>query len=134
MEDMDAICIDTDIVIDYLRGKEYRDVLPHALDKYLCRVTPITAYELYYGGFYSKKLEPVEDVLALLDPMKWTEECSKEAARIHVDLMRAGFPLEIRDILIAGICCNEEIPLLTRNIKHFQRIEHLQLVDIPETR
>ncbi|MFA5032959.1 MAG: type II toxin-antitoxin system VapC family toxin [bacterium] len=125
---METICIDTDIIIDYLKGNAYKNILPSVLNKYLCKVTPVTVYELYYGGFYTGKIKPVEDVLACLTPIIWTEKASKESAKIHVELIKKGFSLDIRDIFIASICCTEKIPLLTRNVKHFKHIKELKLV------
>jgi predicted nucleic acid-binding protein len=34
----------------------------------------------------------------------------------------------LADILSAGICLSNELPLLTRNVDHFNRIEGLKLV------
>jgi predicted nucleic acid-binding protein len=39
------------------------------------------------------------------------------------------------DTLIAGICLAQQMPLLTRNIRHYQRVMDLQLVspaDLPK--
>ena len=37
------------------------------IEKYDVHISPISVYELYYGGYYSGKLKPVEDVLAMMN-------------------------------------------------------------------
>jgi tRNA(fMet)-specific endonuclease VapC len=132
METLEApgICVDTDIVIDYLRGKnENQDILPILIEKYKVYISPVSIYELYYGGYYSGKLKPVEDVLAMLIPLDWNKEDSKKAAEVHVILSKAGETLNVKDILIAGPCLSRSIPIVTRNIAHFKKIKGLKVLD-----
>ncbi|MEW6097005.1 MAG: type II toxin-antitoxin system VapC family toxin [bacterium] len=88
------ICIDTDVIIDYLRDAPvYGDVLSWVLEEYECYVSPVTTYELYYGGFYSGKMEGVRNVLSSLTFLPWYDKSSEEAARIHVDLVKQGLDI-----------------------------------------
>ena len=36
--------------------------------------------------------------------------------------------LDSTDTLIAGICLAQQLPLLTRNVRHYQRVPGLQVV------
>jgi len=124
------VCVDTDIVIDYLRGSNVnQDILPNILKEFDVYISPISVYELFYGGFYSGKLESVEDVLDMLIPMGWTQDDSRKAAHIHVTISKAGEKLSVKDILIAGVCCSKGVPIVTRNIAHFKRIKELKVID-----
>ena len=49
------------------------------------------------------------------------------SADIYADLRRKGTPLEDADILVAGIALAHDAVLVTRNLKHFERIEGLRL-------
>ncbi len=49
------------------------------------------------------------------------------SADIYGDLRRKGTPLEDADILIAGIALANDAVLVTRNTKHFERVEELRL-------
>jgi len=61
------VCVDTDIVVDYLRGKnQNQDILPNLIAKHDVYISPVSVYELYYGGYYSGRVKPVEDVLAMM--------------------------------------------------------------------
>lgn len=125
-----SVCVDTDIVIDYLRGKhENQKILPAIIEKYDVHISPISVYELYYGGYYSGKLKPVEDVLAMMNTFDWTLEDSKKSAQLHTSLSKAGEALSVKDVLIAGLCLSRSVPLITRNVEHFKRIKGLKVID-----
>ncbi|PXF60532.1 MAG: hypothetical protein C4B59_09100 [Candidatus Methanogaster sp.] len=129
--DSRRICVDSDVVIDYLRGKtQFQDVLPSAIEKYDCYIAPISAYELYYGGYYSGRADKVDDVLNLFGILDCPRASIRKSAEIHVRLSKTGNSLDIKDILVAGTCIYFNLPLLTRNIKHFCRIKELSLVDV----
>ncbi len=49
------------------------------------------------------------------------------SADIYADLRRKGTPLEDADILVAGTALAHDAVLVTRNLKHFERIEGLRL-------
>ena len=49
-------------------------------------------------------------------------------AKIHADLVGRSLSIVIRDTLIAEICLSHNIPILTENIEHFQRVIGLKLV------
>ncbi|MEK7812467.1 MAG: type II toxin-antitoxin system VapC family toxin [Candidatus Desantisbacteria bacterium] len=135
MEEMatQRICIDTDVIIDYLRESAiYGDVLSRVLEEYECYVSPITTYELYYGGFYSGKMEGVRDVLSSLTFLHWDDKSSEEAARIHVHLVKQGLDIGVKDILIAGMCLSSNLSLLTRNVNHFLRVPGLNVINVED--
>jgi len=123
------VCVDTDIVIDYLRGKnENQDILPNLITKYDVYISPVSVYDLYYGGYYSGKIKPVENVLSLITTFDWTSEDSKKAAQIHATLSKAGETLSVKDVLIAGLCISRSVTLITRNVSHFSKIKELKVI------
>lgn len=124
--DFRRICVDSDVVIDYLRGKtRFQEVLPSAIGKYDCYIAPISAYELYYGGYYSGRIDKVEDVLDLFGMLGCPRASIRRSAEIHAKLSKTGNSLDVKDILVAGTCIYFNLPLLARNIKHFRRIQEL---------
>ena len=54
-------------------------------------------------------------------------EAADAAAQIAVVLDKAGRPLPPQDIMIAGIAAAHGFELVTRNARHFSRIEGLRL-------
>lgn len=49
------------------------------------------------------------------------------SADLYADLRRKGTPLEDADLLAAGIALAHDAVLVTRNLRHFERIDGLRL-------
>jgi len=125
---MEKIVLDTDIAIDLLRGIQKNVDLIKRLEKdKILATTDITAFELYYGAYLSKKEK--ENVLAVKEFLKklvllsTDEESMEIAGLIMANLKEKGEFLDVRDVLIAAICLTNECKILTKNKKHFQRID-----------
>ena len=80
-------------------------------------VAPMFSKKLTVFGRFVKRFEILPLDLAAPDA----------AADIYADLRRKGTPLEDADILVAGIALAKDAVLITRNLKHFRRIEGLRL-------
>jgi len=96
-------------------------------------VTSITSFELYHGAFYSKNVEEsLKETEIFLRNMKdilpLTAKSSKIAGEVMAELRREQKLIEIRDIFIGAICIENDIPLLTGNISHFERVKGLEIV------
>jgi len=128
--DTAKVCVDTDIVIDYLRGRNKNEgILPELIAKHNVYISPVSIYELYYGGYYSGKVTPVDDVLAMITPFDWTAEDARKAAQIHAALSKSGETLTIKDVFSAGLCLSRTVPLVTRNVSHFNKVRGLKVID-----
>jgi len=55
------------------------------------------------------------------------------AGEVAASLQRAGSTSGMADCLQAGICLRHGLPLATRNRRHFERVDELELVDIDRT-
>lgn len=75
----------------------------------------------------SNKLERFLQFAAQNTVLLLTEEAATCAAEHYATLCKQGKPLDDSDLLIAGIANN--LVLVTRNTKHFRRIEGLELAD-----
>lgn len=131
------ICLDTDIIIDYLRGaKEIETLIEKLLytfDEIV--ITAITVYELFAGVEYSggkgrDKVEAVLKVCSIILP--FDEKASRESSRISSELKKIGQQIGVEDEFIAAICKTSGACLLTKNVKHFHRIKGLKIFDLNE--
>lgn len=52
------------------------------------------------------------------------------ASEIAAGLNESGSAIGFADCLQAGICLRHDLPLATRNRKHFDRVDGLRLVDV----
>jgi len=121
--------VDSDILIDALRGREpSRTRVAEGLKAGTLATTAITAFELRSGVRTTKQEEEIEDLLAPLSILAFDEDASRAAATARRELEGRGETIGMGDYLIAGVCLSRALPLLTRNRHHFDRIPGLLLV------
>jgi predicted nucleic acid-binding protein len=120
---------DTDVVIDYIDRK----VAPSGAFMSLLMadelaITSVTVYELMFGAQERGRAETeafIKRVPVL--PLTWS---GAAIAAVHGSrLSAAGNMIPIQDLLIAGVALDHELPLMTRNVRHFGRIGELALQD-----
>lgn len=127
---MAIVCLDTDIVVDMLRGKGPLSDFLSVASQGTC-TTSITMLELYYGAYKSESKSDIALVDALnidLAIVDIEHHDMKLAGRIMAELEKRGKKLEFRDVLIGTICINRGFSILTRNKKHFERLREYGLV------
>lgn len=123
------VVVDTDLVIDFLRGQGSGAALVRQLIvEHRFRITAITAFELRVGADF---LARRDEILRLgrsrtfpLDPGS-----ALRAGEVAATLRSAGQDIGLADCLQAGICLKFDLPLATRNHKHFGPVAGLQLFD-----
>lgn len=135
LEDAKEICVDTDILIDFLKKKEPGSrAYERCRNKTSVGITAISSFELLIGARQPNVREKrLEEARSLIEQqafiLPFDEASASKASEIGAELMRVGKGIEIRDLFIASICLARGIPLLTRNKEHFQRITNLRLID-----
>jgi predicted nucleic acid-binding protein len=120
------ILIDTDILIDFLRGDKNTIELIKGISTQRLITTDINAFELYHGAYKSKNkranLAEVENLLDSLELVSTDRESMRKAAELRSDLDRKGGAVDMADLFIASLCIVNSSVLLTRNKKHFERM------------
>lgn len=134
------IILDTNVLSALMR-QEPEPIVVGWLDKQpgpSVWTTSVTLYELRFGveilapGRQRRQLE--EALERLLDEglqrriLPFDKSAADAASAIASKQRRAGRPVEVRDVEIAGITACRKATLATRNIKHFEGIG-LSLVD-----
>jgi predicted nucleic acid-binding protein len=125
-------CIDTDLLVAILHGKEDARKKMEELDSEGRQATTaVNSFELFYGIYKAEEtensLDKVSTLLGRLDILPLDYEASKKAGELLADLSEEGRPIDFRDALIAGISIANGMPLLTRNKGHFSRIRGLSI-------
>lgn len=131
------ICIDTDILIDHLRGKreivDYIEKLEEAGS--ILSTTSINAFELYYGAYKTRKREKnvaaVRNLLSRLILLNFNYEASVKAGEILAYIESRGRIIDYRDLFIGVTALVNGFTLLTRNVRHFKYISGLKLLQAP---
>ncbi len=124
------VVVDSDLVIDFLRGKgQGRSLVRALLVEHRLRVTAVTAFELRVGtDFLARR----EDILRLLHrrTLPLDLNAAVRGGEVAAILRRQGRDIGFADCLQAGVCLRHDLPLATRNRKHFSRVDGLQLADL----
>jgi predicted nucleic acid-binding protein len=125
-------CLDTDLLVAILRGKEEAWKKVAELDEEgKGGTTSINAFELFFGANKSaRQNENVKEASKLLErltvfPLDLSS--ARRAAEISARLVAKGEIIDFRDAMIAGISIENDLTLLTRNNFHFKRIKDLKL-------
>lgn len=120
--------LDTDIVIDHLKGKKTID---EDLAKAGMAISIITHGELVYGAYRShdpkKTLALVKQFIRdlAIGVMTLNEDITEEYARLKAHLETKGKKLDDFDLLIAATARKNKLILVTNNLRHFSPISGL---------
>ena len=115
------ICLDSDVMIELLRNNQ--EIVERIREKQATFITtPINILELWNGRKKSEE-EKIENLINQLGIMVMDTEEGKKAGDLTKILREKGEIIEMRDIIIAGICIKNNIPLMTLNTKHFERLK-----------
>ena len=123
-----GVVVDTSIFIDYLRARDKKNTDLYKIpNRSIIYISAVTLYELLMGATNEQKRDDVhlltEDVIVL----PFDEEVSFKASEIYHELRSTNKMIEFRDIFIAATCLVYNMPILTTNISHFERISGLQV-------
>jgi len=125
--------LDTDILIDYLRKKPEAIKTIANLEKLKTslRTTVFNVGELYKGAFLSsnvpKSLRGIQTLLRKLEIIYFEFEDAQTYGQISAELRKAGEPSGDFDELIASIVITRNETLITRNIRHYDKIPRISL-------
>lgn len=121
--------VDTSIFIDYLRAKnKAKTRLQNLPDDAVIYVSSVAMYELYMGATTPQKWVDVKTLTDSIPVLPFTKEVAEKAAIIYQELRKNNKLIEFRDIFIAATALVHNLPVLTRNSKHFKRIKALTIV------
>ena len=130
------VVLDTDVLIYYLRDKNdsYSKMKNLKKKEESLNTTIFNVAELYKGCYsmknVAKGLMKVKLLINALDDIFLFEnDSAEEFAKLSSDLKNRGQSVGIMDELIASICIVHQESLYSGNVKHFERIDDLNLYD-----
>ncbi|MEA3340565.1 MAG: type II toxin-antitoxin system VapC family toxin [Chloroflexota bacterium] len=127
--DDSRLCLDTDVLIAYLKGREPgASAVEIVAKEYACCVASITAYELLFGVARAKKEIGEQALLGIMTILALSGAAARRAANLHADLVSRNQDIGIKDVFIAAICLEHAIPILTANERHFSRVRGLRVI------
>lgn len=122
------IVFDTTFLVDYLNEEPAAAAFLEEHSGTPFFAPTLALFEAYRGGARTAGRDGVETVQTALDwiePIALTEPVVREAALIEAELLENGSPINLGDLVIAGICRHNGGRLVTRD-GDFDRIEGLE--------
>lgn len=120
--------IDTGVFIEHLRAKEKLATTLYQLsDSGDLFISAVSMYELYMGATTKDKAYDIKMLTEDLSVLPFTDTVAIKAAQIYHELKFKNQMIEFRDIFIAATCIVNELPIVTLNKKHFERIKGLDI-------
>ncbi len=127
--DIFRICIDTGPLIAFLKGRNPgATAVERAVRDRDCFVTAITAYELLFGVARARREIGEDALLGTMQTLPLDAATARRAAQLHDEPIRHNQDIGIKNVLIAAICLEHDLPLLTSNEQHFGRVPGLIVV------
>lgn len=121
---MKQYLIDTSIIIDYLREKKRAASFLNSLDQVI--ISMITAGEIYQGAKDKKELKSINKLLKFFKILPIDEPVSQLSLKLLEKYVLSG-GLLILDSMIAATAINNNLTLITGNLKHFEMIKGLKV-------
>lgn len=126
--------LDTNVCVRYLNGRSAsvrnRVNTTPAEDIVVCSVVKT---ELFYGAMRSntptETLRQQQIFLEQFVSLPFDDEAARIAGRLRGLLANAGTPIGSYDLQIAAIAIAHNLTLVTHNIREFERVQDLKLVD-----
>ncbi|MFH2045248.1 MAG: type II toxin-antitoxin system VapC family toxin [Pseudomonadota bacterium] len=125
--------LDTNTLIYFFKGKGQIAKNLFATYPKDIAIPSIVLYELEVGiaksSFPQKRTKQLQNLTNIINILPFGYDEARIAAAIRTKLEKSGTPIGPYDILIAAIAVSNRSTLVTHNIKEFNRIKNLDLVD-----
>ena len=125
--------LDTNIVIYVIKRRpiELLEVFNRHAGQ-MC-ISSITLAELLHGveksAMPDHNLKQIEDFISRLEVLEYGAKAAAHYGEIRADLERKGTPIGVNDLHIAGHARSEGLTLVTNNLREFERVDALRLVN-----
>lgn len=128
------IILDTDVLINILDkktplSKKILDKIRDYSDQEIV-TTSLNLEEFLYGSLNRDIIIETNHALLQLEILPFTKENAIIAANLEVKLEKMGSKKPRGDVMIASIAIQQKAFLFTLNLKHFQIIPELKLLNI----
>jgi tRNA(fMet)-specific endonuclease VapC len=127
--------VDSDVLIDYLAGRSDAVTLLQDLEPIGLGLSVLSYAEVYEGIYGGRDPNTTErrfrDVLRRMSVFAVSRSIARRGAQVRRDLRARGLPLPMTDVLIAATAIHHDLTLVTRNLRHYERIPNLDLFQDP---
>lgn len=118
------IALDTSFLLDYLDGVDAAAKYLYAHEGAPFHAPSLSLFEVYRWAARSggaEQIERVTSALGWVDPLPVDDAAVREATLVEAELHDAGAPINLGDVLIAGVCRQHGARIVTRDVD-FERV------------
>lgn len=127
--DKRLICLDTSILIDYYRKiDKLKTKFVQLSENYSFAVSVITKFEIL-SGINEKQRSFWTHIFSNIKVISLGEKDVEIAAQIVRTLKSRNKIIGLKDILIASTAIANDLPISTLNLKDFERVDNLVILD-----
>lgn len=126
---MDKCLVDTDILSEFLRGKnaQVQDRAREYLREHgRLTISAVTVFEVVRGRHQAKQAERATQFIAWanhnVDVLSFDTACAARAGQIAGTLLSTGTPLSVADVIIGATAAVHDLVVVTGNTKHYGRL------------
>jgi predicted nucleic acid-binding protein len=126
MAEIKKYLVDSDVLIDYLRGfPKIRNFLFKLREEGFLVISVINVVEIYSGKEIedSRKRKIIDGFLSEFEIIPLEENLAKRAG-----IIRMRYQIPFADAIVAATAIENRSILVTRNVKHFSKIKGLKLL------
>lgn len=123
--------LDTSFLVDVLRGESTVAEAVRTVDETgTAHVSSVTVTELWEGirlaDSSDRERTVTENLLTDVRELPFDRDCAATAGEINATLHRDGTPSETAAVMIAATALVHDVPVVTDNTDHFERIDDLE--------
>ena len=120
------VAVDTDLVFAHLTETRTPSLLRTVMNSFFCYTTVFNAIELFSFARTEEEVQAVDDALYSMKVLGLNAKGAKNVGRILSSVRnRKGNDFAA---LIAGLCIESKLPIISMNPKRFKGIEGLQVI------
>lgn len=123
---MAKICLDSDIIIDFLEGRKATiEKLKYYIEKEEIVTTSIAMFEVLSSV---RSIAPVLRFTEQLDILAFDRQSAELASKLYRDGIKEGIRIPTRAIINAATCIRHDAFLFTKNRNEYEGIKGLKVV------
>ena len=124
--DDEKIVVDTDLLLEHLVHRRGSSYLRAAMNNFFCYTTVFNAIEAFSAARSEKEIQAVDDAMSAMKVLG----LNAKSAKVMGTLFLGNSVKRHRDlrVLIAGVCRESKLPILTLNPRRFSGIKQLRVI------
>ncbi|MEW5800377.1 MAG: hypothetical protein AB1728_15370 [Bacteroidota bacterium] len=118
------IVVDSDIILDHVTTNGSVSMLRRLMNRYFCYTTVFNAIELFAAVRTSKERQAIEDALSAMKVLGVNAKSAKSISQAY------SMARDRISGLIAGVCIESKLPIVTQNPKRYGNIPMLHVFTV----